>query len=140
MEPDAAYLRFFAVFVALVLQVSCGTGTGELTQDLTLSGARSAHVTSATLAGQCSPPSNQGQAFATQLVGSVGSDEFDLYIEVRSWQGQVDYGPTVEDAYHEKFPTVTVKVGRTSFSSRYGSGVVSPGATMTGPRLVVHPQ
>ena len=127
MERDAAYLRFSAVFVALVLQVDCGSS--PLSQDLTLSGARSGHVTSATIAGQCSPPANPGQVFATQLVGSVGSDEFDLYIEVRTWQGQIDYGPTVEDAYKVTFPTVTVKVGGTTYTSRYGSGTLSPAAT-----------
>ena len=62
-------------------------------------------------------------------MGSVGSDEFDLYIEVRTWLGQIDYGPTVEDAYKVKFPTVTVKVGGTTYTSRYGSGTVSPAAT-----------
>ena len=46
-------------------------------KNLTLSGARTAHVTSASLAGQCSLPPNQGQGFGTPLVGSVGSDEFD---------------------------------------------------------------
>lgn len=124
---DAAAIRFGAVVVALLLQVACGASA--LPQDLTLSGARSAHVTSATLAGQCSPPSNQGQGFATQLVGIAGSDDFSLYIEVRSWQGQIVYGPTVEDAYKARFPTVTVKVGGTTYTSRYGSGTVSPAAT-----------
>lgn len=130
MERGGAYLRFGAVnaaLILLILQVACGRNA--LPQDLTISGTRSAHVTSATLAGQCSPPSNQGQGFATQLVGSVGSDEFDLYIEVRTWQGQIDYGPTVEDAYGAKFPTVTVKVGVTTYTSRYGSGSVSPAQT-----------
>lgn len=120
-------LRFCAATATLVMQVACGASA--ISQDLTLSGARTAHVTTANVAGGCSLPPNQGQAFGTQLAGSIGSDEFDLYVEVRTWQGAIDYGPTVQDAYQQKFPTVTVKIGGTTYTSLYGTGTVSPART-----------
>lgn len=86
-------------------------------------------ITAATVAGPCSLPPNQGQGFSTQLLGNVGSDEFNLYAEVRTWQGQIDYGPTVQDAYKQMFPTVTMKIGGTTYTSLYGTGTVSPAAT-----------
>jgi hypothetical protein len=123
--------------LACLVLAACASGSGEasggLVEDLDLSGAVSGHVTSASLAGSCGVPANLGQAYTTQLVGKVAGSDFSYYVEVRTWQGAGDYPATITDNLGNRFPSVTVTVGKRTFTSLEGSGKLTvDGGAKTG--------
>lgn len=107
----------WALLLAALAAAACGDSSA-LAQDLQVSGARTAHVTSASPSGECQV---QGGTYQAQLV----SGDLSFTIELRNWRGPGTYPATYSDRYGAHFSALTMRSDGDSYAASGGTVTVA---------------